>query len=451
MLFSSVLRPVNPLKMPHALQFSISAALNPTGRYIPSASSTLPKQPAHHHNHIPQTGWNHRQITSSSQSFISSPSISLLPSYHGRNPLRQTRRHNVHEASPYPQRRATPTSSETRPRSETRCRETVKRKVALVVAYEGSGYHGFQRNEGVSTLSDVLEQGLHAANAISDDNVGSLEKIKWQVAARTDRGVSAAGNLISAKLQFNRDELADGSAYDLTSARTNANLPSHVRLIAIKYITGSFSARACCEARWYEYLMPLSVLGGDPAILHSLNSIMRQYEGSNLFHNFTIGLDHCSPPRGQARRFITQATCDLEPISLPIVADSNHDTQWVRIQVKGQSFMLHQIRKMVSLAILTVLKRVPEDAVSRALQPLTLINVPPAPALGLFLDCCRFGWYNERQKKALPEPLNMNEFESARHDFKLAEILPSIARRFSEEDALEIYFNTVDMHPVQFD
>lgn len=338
----------------------------------------------------------------------------------------------------------------TRPRSETRDRSVAKRKVAMLIAYDGATYHGLQRNTGVETISDVLESSLHRAGAISDENVGFLEKIKWQAAARTDRGVSAAGNLISAKLLFRKDEQEAGDAFEQTSARINAQLPGHVRLLGIKYVTSSFSAKACCEERWYEYMLPLSALRGEKSLGHFQNTL-KHFEGSHCFHNYTIGLDHTIPPRPQAMRYITRATCDLEPVHLNM--SSRNDTlqsDWVRIRVRGQSFMLHQIRKMISMAVLVHNSEVTEDAIKRSFHREVMINVAPIPAVGLFLDCCHFHWYNERHKDKLPEPLSFHSCHEAREKFKHDYIFPSIARRASEEDSLDVYFRTIERHPIQF-
>lgn len=353
-----------------------------------------------------------------------------------------------------PQRK-NPQPSVTRPPSPTRCRETTKRKVALFVGYDGTPYKGFQRNAGVSTVSDALEHALHAARAISDENFGFLNKIKWQVAARTDRGVGALGNLVSAKLLFNRDELSDGSAFSATTDRVNEQLPPHIRLFGIQRITNSFNARSCCEARWYEYMLPMSTLGKRPEALSDFNTIIKSFVGSHYFHNYTIGAEHTIPPTVKARRYILECFCDETPVVIDSGRDSSStdelETRFVRIMLRGQSFMMHQIRKMISLALLTYLGHVPNDAIARSFLPETLINVPPAPPQGLFLDCCRFGWYNERQEDALPEPLDMNAFAEQREHFKISYLLPSISKRFQEDDSFEEFFKTAKLHPVQFE
>ena len=72
-----------------------------------------------------------------------------------------------------------------------------KRKVAVVFGYVGKGYNGMQRNPGVVTIEDEMEAAIHKAGGISDDNKGFFTKVHWMRAARTDKGVSAIGQVIS--------------------------------------------------------------------------------------------------------------------------------------------------------------------------------------------------------------------------------------------------------------
>lgn len=55
------------------------------------------------------------------------------------------------------------------------------------------------------------------------------------------------------------------------------------------------------------------------------------------------------------------------------------------LRVKGQSFMLHQIRKMVGLTIAVARGHTPLDALHRAWKTERL-DLPVAPGLGLVLE-----------------------------------------------------------------
>lgn len=183
-------------------------------------------------------------------------------------------------------------------------RKTFKRKIVMFVAYDGAAYAGFQRNLGVRTVSDILEEALHSAEVISDENVGSLSKISWVVAARTDKGVCAASNAVSFKAAFPRDNEESTTSLSLDFVdfvrKVNLHLPRDVRVLGAAKPTGSFSAKDACSGRSYEYLLPMDALLDNPS-LSDFSDILAQFEGSHYFHNFTIGKEHRSPPPAQVR------------------------------------------------------------------------------------------------------------------------------------------------------
>ena len=68
----------------------------------------------------------------------------------------------------------------------------------------------------------------------------------------------------------------------------------------------------------------------------------------------------------------------------------------MRIVIIGQSFMLHQIRKMVGMAVAIMRGDAPEGCIKTALQPRRTVPTPMAPEVGLFLDECYYDAYNTR-------------------------------------------------------
>lgn len=55
------------------------------------------------------------------------------------------------------------------------------------------------------------------------------------------------------------------------------------------------------------------------------------------------------------------------------------------ISIKGQSFMLHQIRKMVGLALAIIRGHTTEETLEKAWTE-SRLDIPMAPGLGLVLD-----------------------------------------------------------------
>jgi tRNA pseudouridine38-40 synthase len=69
---------------------------------------------------------------------------------------------------------------------------------------------------------------------------------------------------------------------------------------------------------------------------------------------------------------------------------------FVRCVVVGQSFMLHQIRKLIGMMLGVVRGEWTEEDQIFALKSKESVNTPMAPELGLFLCECIYHAYNTR-------------------------------------------------------
>ncbi|KAF7563989.1 hypothetical protein G7046_g129 [Stylonectria norvegica] len=122
-----------------------------------------------------------------------------------------------------------------------------KRKVAVMVGYAGTGYKGMQVNGNEKTIESDLFKAFVAAGAISKANADDPKKSSLVRCARTDKGVHAAGNVISLKLIIEDEDVVE---------KINAALPDQIRVWDIQRTNNSFSCYQTCDSRWYEYLMP---------------------------------------------------------------------------------------------------------------------------------------------------------------------------------------------------
>ena len=122
-----------------------------------------------------------------------------------------------------------------------------KRKVAVMVGYSGTGYHGLQINHKEKTIEGDIFAALVAAKAISKANADDPRKSSFVRCARTDKGVHAAGNMISLKLIIEDPDVVKN---------INEALPPQIRVWGIVRTNNAFSCYQACDARWYEYLMP---------------------------------------------------------------------------------------------------------------------------------------------------------------------------------------------------
>ncbi len=122
-----------------------------------------------------------------------------------------------------------------------------KRKVAVLIGYAGTGYHGMQINHEDRTIEGDLFAAFVAAGAISKANASDPKKSSLVRCARTDKGVHAAGNVISLKLIIEDEKVVQ---------KINDNLPPQIRVWGILRTSNPFSCYQSCDSRWYEYLIP---------------------------------------------------------------------------------------------------------------------------------------------------------------------------------------------------
>ena len=107
----------------------------------------------------------------------------------------------------------------------------------VILSYDGTNFHGFQRQSDVRTVQDVVEN--------------ALIKIGWQgsrilAAGRTDSGVHASGQVIAFDYKWNH------STRDLHRA-LNANLPIDVAVSSVEVAEDNFHPRYDARVRHYQY------------------------------------------------------------------------------------------------------------------------------------------------------------------------------------------------------
>lgn len=97
------------------------------------------------------------------------------------------------------------------------------------------------------TIEDEVVDALVKINAIPQNHADEMYKMSFQRAARTDKGVSAARNLLSLKMELDENE---------TLPKLNALLPKQIRVFGYNKVTQSFDCKTNCEARTYIYVLP---------------------------------------------------------------------------------------------------------------------------------------------------------------------------------------------------
>lgn len=427
-----------------------------------------------------------------------------------------------------------------------RARPRKRRKIAMLLAYCGAGYQGMQKNPGAVTIEGLLEAALSKAGAMPENYDGNPRKVDWMRAARTDKGVSAVGQVVSGLFYIDPPGFVE---------RINAHLPKQIRLLGYKRVTPTFSAKKFCDRRRYEYVIPIFAL--DPSTHRDREAVLasegkedafvkcqecsergRKIPVTKVFHKPSPDRAETGICDGQSAASTSPSTCgtatdfatissaagqshpdanfaEAEPSAILEVDDSalpeeegvkqgslpepkrepfhfgvaeraklNHilghylgthnfhnftsrvkaedpsakryivsfeagdvftvgNMEFVRCKVVGQSFMLHQIRKMIGLAIAVFRGFTPESVMETALRRDTNVIIPTAPELGLFLDECMYPAYNQKWYNT-HEEVSQKGHEQEINCFKHDVIYEHIAMTENKEGQMALFLHSLN-------
>ncbi|KAK4351795.1 hypothetical protein RND71_027313 [Anisodus tanguticus] len=402
-----------------------------------------------------------------------------------------------------------------------------RRKIAIFFAYCGVGYQGMQKNPGAKTIEGDLEEAFYQAGGVPDHDKCQPRRYDWARSARTDKGVSAVGQVVSGRFYVDPPGFID---------RLNSILNPQIRIFGFKRVTNAFNAKKFCDKRRYVYLIPVfaldpfkhrdresvlaslgsgnelvkcldcsergrkvdgvmgkrvydpktkSVIVVDTPVMSDVNAndmvienetslsenveerndkvdggdenakiveepveesvfcygekekerfnrILKYYEGTHNFHNFTTRTKAEDPA---AKRYIISFTANT------VVNVEGID--FVKCEVIGQSFMLHQIRKMIGLAVAIMRNCAPESLIVTAFRRDININVPMAPEVGLYLDECFFTSYNSKWKDT-HEEVSMKNYAEVAEEFKMKYIYSHIALTEQKEGTMALFLHSLN-------
>ncbi|CAG8433718.1 11276_t:CDS:10 [Ambispora gerdemannii] len=287
-----------------------------------------------------------------------------------------------------------------------------KRKVAALVGFCGTGYQGMQINPGAKTIEGELFKAFVAAGAISTANSDDPKKL----------------NVVE---------------------KINENLPDQIRMWGYAKVVKTFHSKTLCDSRIYEYLIPSYVfIHSPPQPPPNTQFKLTTETPSPISQDFTIDRISLEDiPIATAEEMIEKRKYRIPTNRLETVSDPKiiQNTEWLSLKVHGQSFMLHQIRKMVSMIVLTVRSDTPLSLIEKTFS-LDKINIPKAPALGLLLEQPVFNSYNKKAKEKKKDLVSFELYEEKIDKFKDGFIYSKIFAEESAENTFQNWLNVVDYH-----
>ena len=241
-----------------------------------------------------------------------------------------------------------------------------KRKIVLILEYNGRNYFGFQWQEDKPTVQDEIEKALWRL---------TKEKLRVISASRTDTGVHAKGQVVSLRTA---SHLSPGTFI----SGLNHYLPRDIAVKEAYQVASSFNIRKEAISREYKYYIlnrkTRSPLSEDFSHLvkgeldtDSMNAACRALLGEHDFISFASALS-ASRLKNTVRRVYEACV--------------RRDGEMVVFTIVANSFLPHQVRNTVGSLIRVGLGRMSVDGFKKimgAKKP--ALSGPAAPAAGLYL------------------------------------------------------------------
>ncbi len=175
---------------------------------------------------------------------------------------------------------------------------------AIKLAYDGPAFMGSQRQPGERTVESELINALMRIGAID-----SVPASRFRVASRTDRGVSALGNVAAFDTDFPRPALLRA---------LNSSLQD-VYAYGVAEVPLTFTPRRA-QGRWYRY-----VLDGEGLDVGTMAECARLFEGRHDFLRF------CKPEGRSTVKTISALM--VTPLDGSLVIDL-HSREFLRNMVR---------------------------------------------------------------------------------------------------------------------
>jgi tRNA pseudouridine38-40 synthase len=219
------------------------------------------------------------------------------------------------------------------------------RIVALWCWYRGAGFRGYQHQQGLRTVQGELLRAFSLAG-LSRNPV---------VAGRTDRGVSARMQVLSARLE--RDQHAESLV-----KRLNALLPDDLRVHVAREARPGFHAAWSSTTKEYRYALDAAAIGD----LERLRELAALVPGTRNFKVF-----HFKTSQEQPR-----TVRSVELLETP---------QGVTLRFVGEGFARHMVRMLVGGLTAVSHGVVTREQFVAGLETQKNFNCPTAPAEPLTL------------------------------------------------------------------
>jgi len=236
----------------------------------------------------------------------------------------------------------------------------------LTISYRGTAYAGWQRQPGVTTVQQTVEEAIAALAGETPSVAG---------AGRTDAGVHARG-------QVARVELARVLPSRALVHGVNHHLPEDIRILAARRISPRFDARRSALSKEYVYRLVRA------PVLSPLDALFAVRVAPDLDLEAMAAAARALVGRHDFTAFALAGGAHRQPFRTVFEAGWEEAAGGgVRFRIVGDGFLRGMVRSIVGTLLETGRGRRPPESVAALLTGAPRAAAgPTAPAAGLTLE-----------------------------------------------------------------
>jgi len=251
----------------------------------------------------------------------------------------------------------------------------------VILAYDGTGFSGSQRQANSRTVQGELERALR--------NLGWSDRAVL-MAGRTDTGVHATGQVAAFDLEWKHS--ADKLLWAL-----NKHLPSDLVVSNLCPTSADFHPRFDATSREYRYRVffaPIRDPLRDKFLWRTWPAVdedaLKRNAGIFLGKHDFAAMGSRTTPKGTTVRTVTKAEWKKMP-----------DGEW-QFKVRADAFLYRMVRRLVFVQVSVAQGKCPVEKVQHALSKQGVLLAGLAPAHGLTLVEVTYGSHDYKVSHNLP-------------------------------------------------
>ena len=238
------------------------------------------------------------------------------------------------------------------------------RNISLRVSYDGTAYHGWQCQPGLSTIQETLHKTIERI---------TNQPAKLVAGARTDAGVHAEGQVVN---------FLSESGIELMGLTRGINslLPPDIRVVGARVVPEEFHSRFSAKSKTYAYRI-LNAAHDSPFYgryawhisrgldVRSMDDAIQSVKGT---HDFASFKKKNEPYRSTVREVLR--------------AGVKRRGEFIYVVLEGTGFLRYMVRNIVGTLVLAASGRLSKEGFREIIDARDRVAAgPTAPARGLVL------------------------------------------------------------------